>query len=268
MNGDSAQHLDPRPWTARCWWTVFTLLLGAHLGLLFVFSNKKPLAGRPVTRAPVLRLASAHDEFIALNDPTLFALPHANDFVTPIWNQPPALTSPSFHWTEPPRWLPLPAGRLGKAFGRFMDTNQFTAWTPDFKPEPKFSTPALPDAFALPAHSTMHLRGELAQRPLLNPLSLPDWPAADVLAPSKVQVLVNPLGQVISAVLLPPDYGFETAPHDDRADQQALTLARAARFAPAPQITVGQMIFTWHTVPLPPSAPATGPATNAPPSPP
>jgi len=268
MNGDSAQHLDPRPWTARCWWTVFVLLLLAHLGLLLVFSDKKPLAVRPVTHVPFLQLASGHDDFIALSDPTLFALPQAHDFVTPVWNQPPVLTLPSFHWTETPRWLPLPAKSLGKAFGRFMDTNQFTAWSPDFKPEPKFSTPALPDAFALPTHSTLRLRGALARRPLLNAPAVPDWPATDVLAPSKVQVLVNPLGQVISAVLLPPDYGFETAPHDDLANQQALALARTARFAPAPQITIGQMIFTWHTVPMPPSAPATAPVTNTLPSPP
>lgn len=37
----------------------------------------------------------------------------------------------------------------------------------------------------------------------------------------------------------------------------ALELARAARFAPAPRLTIGQMLFTWHTVPPP--------ATNTPP---
>ena len=89
---------------------------------------------------------------------------------------------------------------------------------------------------------------------------LTNWPAADVIAPSKVQVLVTPAGQVFSAVLLPPDHGLETDPHDDRADQMALTLARSARFAPAGHATFGQMIFNWQTVPLPTTnTPATSP---------
>lgn len=266
MNPSATEHLEPRPWTNRFWWAVFILLLAIHLGLLFVFSDKKPLAVRPVTGVPALKLADARDEFIVLNDPTLFALPHPNDFVTPVWNQPPVLTPPAFYWTEPPRWLSLAAPQLGATFGRYMATNQFAAWTPDFKPEPQFSTPALPVTWALPQRSTLLVRGELARRPLLNCISLPDWPETDIIAPSKVQVLVNSLGQVVSAVLLAPDYGFETAPHDDKADQQALALAQAARFGPAPQSTLGQLIFTWHTVPATP-APAPVNATNGLPNP-
>jgi hypothetical protein len=258
MNADDAASLDPRPWTARRQWTIFILILAAHAVLLVVFSDKKSRPVRPVTGVPTLRLAPANDEYIALSDPTLFALPHAHDFVTPVWTQPRTNTPPAFQWTADPSWLPLPAAQLGKAFGRFMDTNQFAAWTPDFKPEPKFSSPALSLDWALPQRSALHLRGELAQRPLLTPLILPDWPDADVIAPSKVQVLVNAAGQVISAVLLAPDYGYETATHDPGADLQAVVLARGARFGSAPGITVGQMIFMWHTVP-PAAAPAGGP---------
>jgi len=56
-----------------------------------------------------------------------------------------------------------------------------------------------------------------------------------------VQVLVNAAGEVVSAVLLSPS-GY------DVADQRALTLARAARFAPAAGLTVGQLIFNWRIV--------------------
>ena len=260
MKADDAASLDPRPWTARRWWTVFILILAAHFVLLLVFSDKKTRPVRAVTGVPTLKLANPNDEFIALNDPTLFALPHAGDFVTPDWTQPRTNTPPSFQWDEPPPWLQLPAVQLGKTFGRFMNTNQFANWTPDFKPEPKFSTPALSLEWALPQEATLHIRGELARRPLLNPVPLPVWPDADVIAPSKVQVLVSAAGQVISAVLLAPDYGYETAAHDAGADLQAVVLARGARFGSAPGLTVGQMIFTWHTVP-----PAAAPAGNRPP---
>ena len=76
-----------------------------------------------------------------------------------------------------------------------------------------------------------------------------------MIAPSKVQVLVDAAGDVVSAVLFPPEN--RGAPvQSDLANQRALELARAARFAPSSRLTVGQMIFNWRTVPPP--------ATNAP----
>ena len=79
---------------------------------------------------------------------------------------------------------------------------------------------------------------------------------ADVIAPSRVQVLVDAIGDVVSAVLLPPDDSEAAASHYDAADQRALELARAMRFAPSSCLTVGRMFFYWHTVPPP--------ATNSP----
>jgi len=69
-----------------------------------------------------------------------------------------------------------------------------------------------------------------------------------------VQVLVNAAGEVVSAILLPSNNPDEA--RDADADQRALAFARAARFAPASGLTVGQLIFDWRTI-----AP---PATNAP----
>jgi TonB family protein len=63
-----------------------------------------------------------------------------------------------------------------------------------------------------------------------------------VIAPSVVQVLVDPSGDVASTALLESS-GFKDA------DDKALELARAARFAPSSQLTLGELIFNWHTVP-------------------
>ncbi len=71
-----------------------------------------------------------------------------------------------------------------------------------------------------------------------------------MIAPSKVQVLVDTAGNVVSTVLLPPDSGFAAADQYDQADQRALELARALRFTPSPRLTVGRLIFNWHTVPV------------------
>jgi hypothetical protein len=35
------------------------------------------------------------------------------------------------------------------------------------------------------------------------------------------------------------------------ADQRALELARSARFSTASNVTTGQLIFNWHTIPAP-----------------
>ena len=246
---------EPHAWTARRWWTLVVLVLLAQIGLVVALGAKKLPPVRTVAGIPFLRLVAATNELIMLNDPTLFALPHDRDFAAAVRNQPPAaprLTHPSFRWPEPPGWLPLTTGPVGDDFVRLLQTNQFAVWSLDFKPRPPAPPAAPPDRLPPPRQSSLRLRGELAQRTLLapNPLVLTNWPAADVIAPSKVQVLVTPAGQVFDAVLLPPDYGLESDAPDDRADQMALTLARSARFAPADHETVGQMIFNWQTVPV------------------
>ena len=111
-----------------------------------------------------------------------------------------------------------------------MQTNPFAAQTNDFKPEPKLSEPALPIPPVFADASTLQIKGDLAQRKLLTPENLPSWPGTDVIAPSQVQVLVNPAGNVVSAVLFPPDN--RDAVPDESADRRALALALAARFTP------------------------------------
>ena len=244
------------PWTRGRWLTLIALVFAAHVALLFIFGGRKQIVPRPVNNVPTLKLADNSSEWLALNDPTLFALPHQKDFASAIGLQTAALKQPSFRWTEPPRWLPLSADELGLAFNQFMQTNRFPSFELQLKPSLKLSAPGLPIEPALAQNSTLRVEGELAQRQLPSPINLTNWPYANVIAPSKVQVLVDAAGNIVSTVLLPPDSGFAAADQYDKADQRALELARAARFAPSSRLTVGRMIFNWHTVPPP--------ATNAP----
>jgi hypothetical protein len=239
--------------------TLIALVFAAHVLLLFAFGGRKPAVPRAVTNVPTLNLADNSSEWLALNDPTLFVLPHQKDFASAIWLPVPALKPPSFRWTELPRWLSLSADKLGLAFNQFMQTNRFTGFELQLKPPVKLSTPGLPVESARAQTSTLQIQDDLAQRRLLDPINLPSWPYANVIAPSRVQLLVNEAGDVISAVLLPPDSGFTAADQYDQADQRALELARTARFAPSSRLTVGRMLFNWHTVPPP--------ATNAPANP-
>ena len=225
-----------------------------------MFGARKQIVPRTVTNAPTLKLADGSNELLALNDPTLFALPHPEDFAGGMWSPAPVVEPPTFRWTESPRWLPLSADELVAVFNRFMQTNQFAGLALEFKPPPNSARRWCPWSRRSPKASTLRVEGDLARRRLLTPMNLPSWPYADVIAPSRVQVLVDDAGDVVSAVLLPSDNSLEVLGHYDAADQRALELARAARFAPASHLTIGQLIFNWRTVPPP--------ATNSPAAPP
>jgi hypothetical protein len=237
-------------WTLGRWLMLIALFYAAHVVLLFAFGARKPIVPRTATHVPALKLTEDGGEWFALNDPTLFALPHQRDFAYTIRTQTPVLEQPSFHWKEPSGWLPLPARELGAVFQEFMQTNRFSGMELQLKPPLKLSTPAVPIEPVLAPTSTLFIQGDIARRPLLNPIDVPSLPYNDVILPSKVQVVVDAAGNVVSAVLLPSDNPLETAGHWDDADRRALELARAARFVPAPHLSIGRLIFNWHTVPM------------------
>ena len=226
------------------------LALVAHVVLIFVFGTKKPAVPRAVIDAPRLQLADNASELVALDDPTLFALPHANDYATAFWQRPLAGPTYDFRWTETPRWLPTPRN-LGTEFSAFMQTNPPVPFALNFKPAPPFAEFLTAITLPQPQNSTVEIKGELAQRRLLNSIQPPVLPYNDVVAASRVQVLVDTAGNVVSTVLLPSDNSAEALGHWDFADQRALTLARAARFAPAARMTFGELIFNWQTIPVP-----------------
>jgi TonB family protein len=229
-------------WTVSRWLAIIALIFAAHVALIFLFGERKEIVPRAVTNVPTLKLADNSDELLALNDPTLFVLPHQRDFASYVWLKMPNVKQPSFRWTEPPRPLPLSADKLGMAFGQLMQTNFFASEPLDFKPAAELSAPTLPVETAPAQNSTMQVEGKFAQRQLPGQISLTNWPYADVLPPCVVQVLVDAAGNVVSTVLL------ESSSYKD-ADDKALELARALRFTPSSSLTFGRVIFNWHTVP-------------------
>jgi hypothetical protein len=233
------------PATGWSWKKILFLTLFAlatHLAFVFLLGAKKTAAPRAPTNVPVFHLADNASELIRLTDPTLFVLPHTEDFAPAGWSLPP-LTTHSFGYTEPPSFLALNPENLGVAFQKFMQTNRFALAKLNFKPEPQLTLPPPAIEAVLPATSTWQLTGEIAGRKCLNPPTLTAETLNDVLAPSRVQLLVDQAGRVLSTVLL------ETSGYD-AADQKALALARTLQFVPAEKLTFGEMIFYWHTVPI------------------
>lgn len=230
-------------WTRNKFLFVIAFALALHIALIFVLGTKKQLTPRAVANVPHLQLAGVENEIIALGDPTLFARPNAHDFVTAFWQRTPAVRQPSFHWTEAPHYLvPVPE-MFGADFREFMQASRLPERPPDFKPAPRPSELAIAFREPLPQKTTLSIAGELSQRRLLNQIELPSIAINDVIAPSKVQALVDPAGNVASAVLL-------ESSTSGKADQRALQLTRNLRFAPAPRLMFGEISFTWHTVPV------------------
>jgi hypothetical protein len=234
-----------------------TLVFAAHIGLILALGSRKPVTPRPPAPAPSLSLAPEASEWLALNDPTLFALPHRQGFAGAAWLTTTNVQFPPFRWTEPPRLLPLPVADLGVTFAQFMHTNVFVSPPFETKPAPDLPLPVAGGfAVAPQTNSTLRVADGLVNRRLLNLPQLQSWPALDLLTNTVVQILVDAEGNVMSDALLPPGCG------EPKADQRALEFARTARFEPlrraSPALTIGALVFEWHTEPLT-NAPASNP---------
>ena len=250
----STENSEPRPWSRQRWWLFVALVFAAHLGLIFAFGDRKAIAPLPPAPTTALRLASPSDEFIALTDPTLFALPHRRSFSASAWLQIPEIPFQPYRWTEPPRLLRLPVEQLGETFTHFMQTNAFREFLFSAKPLPTPSMAKVAEPGPLlPTNSTFYLTGPLANRRWLNPPVLRAWLAADLLTNAVVQAVVRADGSVFSAKILPPGSGSADA------DKFALDAVQAARFTSerggGDKLVVGMIVFDWVTVPLPVTSP-------------
>jgi len=248
---------DPN-WSVGRWIFYLLLAFGLHIGLIFVFGERQPGPLRPVKNAATLQTLTRPSEWIELNDPTIFALPHPRGFAGTTWWRRPEVTFAPFRWTEPPRLLALAVEELGASMRRYAETNALVLrpFEPTAAPLTTVLSPMEYDFTRGPAQ--VRGAGDLAGRTPRNaPTSLPLQPAPDgvSLTNTVVQVLVAPGGQVLSAVVIPPGSGSKGT------DQSAVQLARTLRFPPvdpATPATVSRLIFEWQTLP----------ATNGPASPP
>jgi hypothetical protein len=232
------------------------LVFAAQLGLIFWLSDRAPLGVRAPAVTPTLHLAGpASGPWLALHDPTLFALPHQQGFSGPAWLQVPRQESPPFVWAEPAHWLELPVEQLGVTFNRFIETNPFSVAEGLPRAEPELTQCELGASAAFPQKSRLRQAGGLAGRRLLTPIQLTNWTCVEMLTNTVVQMLLDVQGRPVS-LRLDSFSGLKSA------DQYALDQARVARFeplsGPGPQTTMdplaglqwGQLIFEWQTVPL------------------
>jgi len=244
--------VESRFWPRARWGLALVLVMAIQLGFIFALSDRSPVASRTKSPAPMIHLATGTpDELLLLSDPTLFVLPHQQGFSGETWLKIPLLTISPFQWTEPRDWLRLEEEDLGVSFNQFMGTNFFETARFEMMPSPELTRLDVEPEIIIAGKSSVHLGGALAGRGLRVPVEVPPWPFADVIAPSRVQVVVDGAGNVISALSLPSENPNESATRlNKEADQNAVRLAKTARFEPllkgGADVTVGVMIFDWQ----------------------
>jgi hypothetical protein len=239
-------------------WIAVALVFAAQLALLFWLGNPPAEKSLPTPGQPVIHLAANDSrELLALQDPTLFVLPHRDNFSGAAWLKVPAENFTPTNWSESPRPLRLLPEQLGAVFAAFMQTNP----PPRYQPEMDSglvgvdSTPMEP----ILNHSELRIEGELARLRLLAPVRLPSQTNSDLLANTVVRLLVDARGNPFSLAVL-----VSSGSRD--ADADAMTVAKGLRFAPlqaaalgtvpSDKMIMGKLTFEWQTVPPP--------ATNTP----
>jgi len=251
--------MEGQPWSRRRWLWIVALFLGAQVIVIYWLGERGP--AKPRTPAPVQTLRwwqNASEEWLALNDPTLFALPHRQGFSASVWLNLSTLEPRRFAWTEAPDWLTLPEAELGRLPSRAEETNGGTRIRLPPMPPSELPLPELVPLLALTEVSRLRLADQLADRPLLTPIQLADPTNSDILTNTVIQMVVDSLGRPRSFTLLASS-GLSTA------DNEALAFARNVRFAPLPGadteptasslagLAWGSLVFDWHTLPLAPT---------------
>jgi len=236
-------------------WIAVALVFAAQFAALFWLGNPPPARSFHPMATPKFSLGTNRwNETLALQDPTLFALPHRNNFSGAAWlNISPQDFQPTIP-SEPTEPLTLSREQLGATFAAFMQTN----------PAPRIQMDIaaglgmiglidLPPPHSIVTDSTVRVEGDLKNRRLLEPLRLPPQASAEVLTNTEVQLFVDALGNVFSPVIV-------TKSGDDNVDAMVLSnYAKNARFeplkatgpgsAPSETMTFGKLIFEWQTVP-------------------
>lgn len=228
-------------WSRKKFFFVLFFVLAFHVALIVLFGARKQITARAVSNLPHAALADSANEFIALGDPTLFARPNKHDVVTAFWRREPPVSQPNFDWQAPSGYLQPKAENFGAVFRNYMQHKAAPGFALNLKPEPRVRSPEV-EFSAVPLDSLMQISGDLARRPLLTSAVPPSIPYNDVLDHSVIHAVVDTAGNVATAVVM------SSSGYND-ADQRALQITRNLSFAPAPNLTVGEITFIWRTVP-------------------
>lgn len=240
-------------WSWERWALWVTVILAVQVLAIIALSVPSPPPARTrsgLTQFSVVPGPGLAGEW-AIEDPTVFALASTQGFSGQAWLRVLPLEHQSNEWTNAPTWLAPALARWGAGWSGLGPglVGARTGLARRIPPQVTiFPYPAEPVA----TQSLVRIEGPLAGRGLESPLEVPAISHYELVSNTVVRVTVSAAGFTLSAVPRASS-GLVSA------DQQALELARAARFKALPraarhQTESGDLIFQWVTVP---------PGTNA-----
>lgn len=253
---------DSLGWSWRKLALAIGIALVAQAMLIYWFSARGELKTRIPDGRPAVQLFNgARSEWLRLTDPTLFARAHPDGVSAPAWLNIPAHNYQPAETADVPAELVLAPEGMGEIFREYVknypsEEVTLRGW------QPPAATAPTRLRYPPTAESQVRLHGPMTARGILSMPSLPSWTNADVLGPTRVQVLVDAWGNPVTATLLQSSGLAE-------ADKAALDISRKIVFRPQPpnvinamqipetDLTQGWLTFTWRTL-----APATNSSLN------
>ncbi len=212
-------------WSSRRWISVSALLALLHAGGFWAVTRfpQGPRLGKPDTFELVWSSTSTDVLEGSILSPTRFALPESGGFSGDAAQALPPVT---YGWgRSDPRPSFLPADPSGSNLGPAPGTPA----PPTRAASPRAVTPISDSTVRMTAdQARSEIRGNLAARQLARPLSIPPWTEGDSPQPTRIELAVNPWGEVLTARVI---VGSGSKP----ADLAALEAVRSARFKPLPE---------------------------------
>lgn len=234
-------------WSKSRWVATVALAITIQFAVVVAFTLRGPIRRTLRPNTQVTLPESLSGELQALTDPTLLALGSAHGF-SKTWMDIPTQPRVDSHLEQAPDWLHLDPQGLGTTFQAMAASHSDSERALAFRPAPQrlHGTEAVTTT-PLRTTSTLRVKGDVEPRTLPAQPNLPSWPTTDVLQPSRVRVVVDGRGLVVSAILLSSS-GLPSA------DQFALETARGLRFKPirtrrdpSGGLSFGEAVFDWHT---------------------
>jgi hypothetical protein len=259
QSGSSGSHRGARRLKL---WIAIGLVFATQVAVLYWLGNPPLAKPRPVATVPVVHMAGTGSrELLALQDPTLFVLPHRENFSGPAWLNVAPREFSATNWTEPARPMELSTQSLGAAFVAFIQTNTPPRFQPRIESGLDTAEAAAPPMPPISMPSRLRVEGDLARLRLLTHIHLPPQTNSDLLSNTVVQVVVDSNGHPFSSVLWAgsgsQDADLMALTNYSKAVRFAPLEAAALRTVPADKMISGRLIFEWQTVPsnAPPAIP-------------
>lgn len=251
----TAIHFEKRCPPRGKFWSAVGFVFVLQTALIFWASDRKWVAAKIPDRMPAFQLGEPRaPELAAVQDPTLFVLPHAQCFSGEAWMKTVPLDFQPTTWseTEPLRWLAVPE-KFHDALTEYIEAHPAASFPIALMPEPTLTLPAITPTPLVWRPSLMRIEGEAAKRQLLNPPPLPL--TQEAVTNTVIEVLVDSEGNTFSPLVV------ARSGSTNNLDELALRIARSSRFQSLEPVGPGRrensespltpciLIFEWQPQP-------------------